>query len=277
MVTTGHQQRPRDPFARLQGWLLGDRPFDEVVTTMSPRPARVLLVDDDEDLRRLLRRTLGTHPAFEIAGEASDGQSALDVAARERPDVVILDLGLPDIAGGAVLTELRSHTPQPRVVIFTGTTAAARPLLGTGAAGVVHKGGDLAPLVRVLEEITRWLLEASVELPRDDVSVVRARRFVREMLETWRCPPNDDAVLVVSELVTNALVHAKSGVWVTLRARGGRVRVEVADRGAGSPEPRAPSPETVGGRGLLLVAAVAETWGIDPSDDGKVVWAELET
>jgi anti-sigma regulatory factor (Ser/Thr protein kinase) len=95
------------------------------------------------------------------------------------------------------------------------------------------------------------------------------------MLESWHCPPNDDAVLVVSELVTNALVHARSGATVTLRARAGRVRVEVTDHGAGSPEPRSPAPETVGGRGLLLVAAVAETWGIDPADDGKVVWAEL--
>jgi anti-sigma regulatory factor (Ser/Thr protein kinase) len=160
------------------------------------------------------------------------------------------------------------------VVIFTGATTAESTLVD-GAARVVRKGGDLAVLLRVLEDVARSPLEASVELPREPASAVRSRRFVRDTLAGWGWPDDENALLVVSELVTNAVVHAASPAVVYLRARGAVLRIEVADRGAGSPEPRSPAPEVAGGRGLLLVDALADAWGIDPLDEGKVVWAEL--
>ena len=162
-------------------------------------------------------------------------------------------------------------------MIYTGTAAAAPPLLGQGASEVVRKAGTSRRSSASSRRWARWPLVASVELPYDDASAVRARRFVSQTLDAWEHGPHSDALLVVSELVTNAVIHARSRATVTLRAREGALRIEVADFGGGSPEPRTPAPETAGGRGLLLVAALAQTWGIDPIKGGKVVWAELAT
>jgi two-component sensor histidine kinase len=86
----------------------------------------------------------------------------------------------------------------------------------------------------------------------------------------------EDAQLVVTELVTNAVLHAATEVQLTLDIRPGTVRVEVADGNERLPRPREADAEDVTGRGLLLVAAVAESWGVSQrDDDGKVVWCAL--
>jgi two-component sensor histidine kinase len=82
------------------------------------------------------------------------------------------------------------------------------------------------------------------------------------------------AVLVVSELTTNAIVHAGGVRYLQVNRNDGRIRVEVADA-----SPRHPGPVRVkltSGRGLLMVEALAKAWGSEPRSWGKVVWAELE-
>jgi hypothetical protein len=103
-----------------------------------------------------------------------------------------------------------------------------------------------------------------------------ARLFVAATLERWGLGGLvDDAVLVVSELVTNAVVHARSDVVVTLSLAGEAVRLSVEDGSRMPPAPR-PSPALdESGRGLALVAAAASRWGTDVGGDGKVVWVEL--
>jgi len=69
---------------------------------------RVLLVEDVDELRFVLRHTLPRAGALEVVGEAADGATAIEAAARQQPDVVVLDLGLPDIAGHEVIPRLRA-------------------------------------------------------------------------------------------------------------------------------------------------------------------------
>lgn len=83
----------------------------------------------------------------------------------------------------------------------------------------------------------------------------------------------DDAKLLVSELVTNAIRHARSPVQVTVRDHGGRLRVEVADESVRPLVYREGLQE--GGRGLLLLDALADRWGVDHHSHGKTVWFEL--
>lgn len=108
-----------------------------------------------------------------------------------------------------------------------------------------------------------------------------ARRFARDALAEWEVGPRADDVLVcVSELATNALVHGVPpgrGFLLRLLPYDGGVRVEVHDSGGGVPAvPQAEGGEPAeGGRGLLLVAALADKWGVGSRAPGKIVWCEF--
>jgi anti-sigma regulatory factor (Ser/Thr protein kinase) len=85
-----------------------------------------------------------------------------------------------------------------------------------------------------------------------------------------------DAIeLLTSELVTNAVIHAGSEPHLVLVLHPDRVRVEVHDTDPKLPARRTPDEARPGGRGLLLLDQVASDWGVDPLDDGKVVWFEV--
>ena len=87
------------------------------------------------------------------------------------------------------------------------------------------------------------------------------------------------AVLIISELVTNAVVHSGSSViGCALRLGSGVLQIEVTDQGAGQQEPalREPAADDVSGRGLLLVSAVSKAWGVTPVvPSGRTVWATV--
>ena len=85
----------------------------------------------------------------------------------------------------------------------------------------------------------------------------------------------DDLELLVSELVTNAVLHARSRSRLTIDSNGERVRVTVEDESAVAPRLREYGPEAATGRGVLLVDRLSTNWGVDFDDGGKRVWFEL--
>ena len=107
--------------------------------------------------------------------------------------------------------------------------------------------------------------------------VPRARRFVRSSLSGEAAPLISNAELVVSELVTNASLHAEPPIVVRLLLEDG-VRIEVEDEGPGLPIRTARNLYSMTGRGLSMVDAVTSRWGVEPAGPGrKVVWAEIGT
>ena len=96
-------------------------------------------------------------------------------------------------------------------------------------------------------------------------------------------PARSDSSLIVSELVTNAVLHAGTTIGVTVGRLGDGVRIDVSDGDPHLPVVDAISPDdllsnrSMVGRGLALVAAVSDRWGAEPDGDGKAVWAEVGT
>lgn len=115
--------------------------------------------------------------------------------------------------------------------------------------------------------------------PSDERSVQQARWFVRRELEAWGAPDLvDPAALATSELVTNAVLHAGTTVRVAMRLDDFRLRIEVQDQHPGRVLPvgaARPSDDSEHGRGLLITAAVASSWGVDYTDSTKRVWLEI--
>jgi anti-anti-sigma factor len=124
-------------------------------------------------------------------------------------------------------------------------------------------------------------LRDELPLAPTPTAAAAARAFVRNVCQYWQLALPDEtllvrAVLVANELVTNAVVHAHTDLWLRLELRGDRLHIGVRDG-----DPRllrlvTPEPEAEGGRGLWLVEQLAVAWGVHPhSSGGKIVWCTL--
>jgi DNA-binding NarL/FixJ family response regulator len=113
---------------------------------------RVLLVDDQTLFRAGLRTLLATRPELEIVGEAGDGNEALKVAAETRPDVILMDLKMPNLDGVAATRKLRVQLPSARVVALTTfeDDELVFEVLRAGAVGYLLKDAPIATLVEAL-------------------------------------------------------------------------------------------------------------------------------
>ncbi len=117
------------------------------------------------------------------------------------------------------------------------------------------------------------MIEASAVLSSDIGNVRVARAFVAAALHDWRAHVDVAAVeLATSEVVTNALLHARSQVGVTVRLDDDIVRVVVADDSPSLPVVRHSLPDMTSGRGMDIVAAVTDSWGVERISGGKAVW-----
>jgi DNA-binding NarL/FixJ family response regulator len=244
---------------------------------------RTVLVDDIDEMRDLLRMLLRRDGRFTIVGEAGNGQEALDVVAELRPDVVVLDIGMPALDGVSALPRLRASSPATQIVMLSAYPAAEmeRRAVEGGAIGYVEKRSSLEDfpaqlhaLVSVLETVQHVL---DGRYGTEVTSPGAARRDLRAALASKAEPTVVELVeLLSSELVTNAVHHARSDARVTAAVIGSRVRVSVSDDGPGLPVAGPSTAEAMSGRGLHLVDALSAAWGVDPGDPGKTIWFELE-
>jgi anti-sigma regulatory factor (Ser/Thr protein kinase) len=109
--------------------------------------------------------------------------------------------------------------------------------------------------------------------PREATSVGAARRFATQLLAGAPAKTVDAVELMVSELATNCIRHAEAAFEVTVSRARGRVRIAVTDDAGGTPTMRSPGPEDPTGRGLLIVDAFSDAWGVEREGrGGKTVW-----
>jgi DNA-binding NarL/FixJ family response regulator len=124
---------------------------------------RVVLVDDHKIIRDGLREFIETRPGMLVVGDAGDRDAALEVIAREQPDVVVLDLDLGGVSGLDLLPELLRAAPAASVIILTGLrdTEKRDRAMELGAKGVVLKENGVAELLNAIEKVHRtgdyWL------------------------------------------------------------------------------------------------------------------------
>ncbi len=116
---------------------------------------RILLADDHEIVRRGVCALLQKHEGWEVCGEASDGRQALEMAKQLKPDVVILDIGMPHLNGLDITRQLLQYDPQFKIIVLTITDAdqVIREALDAGARGFVLKSDAARDLVSAVEAL----------------------------------------------------------------------------------------------------------------------------
>lgn len=245
---------------------------------------RVLVADDVDDLRHLVTLSLERSGRFQVVAEAANGADAVELAERLQPDLCLLDMSMPVMDGLEALPKIRAVAPGCIVVVLSGFDAErmAATALARGAAGYIAKGLRPDDLVREVlgylatEEPAAETRTSSLRLPAEVHSARDARAFVERTLASWDLVEvADTALLLVSEAVTNAVVHARSASELRLSLMGQRLRVEVSDWGGGDLQVREAHQEDVSGRGLALIEALSDLWGTARTEQGKIVWFEL--
>lgn len=141
------------------------------------------------------------------------------------------------------------------------TSAAQPPPEGAGSDDVYSDDGQ----------------QAAVRVPDRLDSIPAARAFLTRLLDGWGIPDEviDDASLLASELMSNAVRHAGGVVDLQIEADDGLLHVGVHDNSNGTPTVNEAGPTSSGGRGMWIVQSVAHDWGADPDGSGKTVWFEL--
>ncbi|MCO8272236.1 anti-anti-sigma factor [Actinoplanes sp. TRM 88003] len=211
------------------------------------------------------------------AATAHTARSVLLGVLAEQPEAVLVDVGevvTPSPAGAAMLRELRRDTadwPAAHLALCDPRGAAAWP----DAGWPIWPGPDAARA-----ELGGPDPDQRHSLALDPVvgAARRSRELITEACGRWdRQDLAGPACIVVTELVNNVVVHARTPMNVLLATHGSGISVAVRDHSThrptytGGPVP----PTAYGGRGMLLIDSVSERWGNLPLDDGKVVWALL--
>lgn len=130
---------------------------------------RLAIAEDQRMVRELLAALLGREPDFQVVGEAASGREAIELTGRLSPDVLLLDIGLPDLDGVEVARALRKNAPGVKLLTLSihAERHFVRRMLGAGADGYVVKSSALQELVQAIRAVAQGKLYLSPDIARE--------------------------------------------------------------------------------------------------------------
>jgi NarL family two-component system response regulator LiaR len=152
---------------------------------MDQAPIRVLIVDDHAIVRKGIRALLEQVEHIEVVGEASDGREAVEQAESLRPDVILMDLVMPEVDGIAAIRQITADQPGARILVLTSFAANDKvfPAIKAGALGYLLKDSDPEDLLAAIESVYRG---------EPSLSPVIAQKVLSELKQPSDRPPTPD-------------------------------------------------------------------------------------
>ncbi len=182
---------------------------------------RILIVDDHAVVRKGLAMVLRLEPDLEVIGEAEDGKTGLEAARRLKPDIVLVDLVMPEMDGQQMALALRKSNPAIKVMMLTGTEVDERvfDLVAAGIEGYVLKQIEPGELVRAIRAVVHGEAYLHPDVMKRIVGRIQPQRAAPisltprelEVLE-WMATPNTYKQIALQLSVSEETIrsHAKN-------------------------------------------------------------------
>jgi len=163
---------------------------------------RILIADDHEVARQGIRSLLESHPGWEVVAEARDGREAVEAAARLNPDILLLDIGMPNLNGLDAARQILSTTPEARILILTihDSEQVVREVLAAGARGFLLKsdaGRDLLAAVEALQQRRSFFTPKVAQMMLD--GYLRPQVETDESVQCILTPREREVIQLVAE------------------------------------------------------------------------------
>lgn len=192
--------------------------------TTSPKPIRILLVDDHAIVRKGLRALLAEIDDIEVVGEAADGQQAINQAAALHPDVILMDIVMPNMDGIEATQQITRQQPEARVLALTSFAADDKlfPAIKAGALGYLLKDSDPEELLQAIRQVHRGesslhpriarkllheLGRPSPQLPTPESLTMREIEVLRFVAQGWSNQQIADEMSIAEVTVRTHVSH----------------------------------------------------------------------
>ena len=189
-----------------------------------PKTIRLLICDDHAVVRRGLRSLVGVKPEMELVGEAVDGEEAVSMAKKLKPDVIIMDLIMPRKDGVAAISEIKKKNPDAKILVLTSFSDDKNVFsaIKAGASGYLLKDSSPEDLLQAIDDVHHG---------KSSLHPVIAQKVIHEMHQPSDLPPTDDPL---SEREVEVLRNVSQGmsnqeIAQTLKIKEGTVRIHVGN------------------------------------------------
>jgi NarL family two-component system response regulator LiaR len=189
-----------------------------------PKTIRLLICDDHAVVRRGLRSLVGVKPEMELVGEAVDGEEAVSMAKKLKPDVIIMDLIMPRKDGVTAIAEIKKKNQDAKILVLTSFSDDKNVFsaIKAGASGYLLKDSSPEDLLQAIDDVHHG---------KSSLHPVIAQKVIHEMHQPSDLPPTDDPL---SEREVEVLRNVAQGmsnqeIAQTLEIKEGTVRIHVGN------------------------------------------------
>lgn len=185
-------------------------------STIPANSLRILIADDHDVVRRGLHALISAHPGWVVCGEAGDGREAVEKARQLRPDVLVVDIMMPNLNGIDAARQILQELPQTKVLILTmhKSQQLAEQSLAIGALAYLNKSDLSQDLITVIESLTRRQPGMNPRLPGSLQQAGMAHRQMHRLARNRLTPRQREIVQLLAEGKSNKQVATALGISV---------------------------------------------------------------